>query len=239
MRTPLKSPRARDLRPAAIPAIMGASYSGRPSMTAPLTLVIGTKRFSSWSLRPWLALKKAGAEFDEVEIALRQPDTKTNILAWSPSGKVPCLQHGALKIWDSLAICEYVADLFPDARLWPEDREARAVARAVAAEMHSGFPNLRNACPMDVCIRTPMAELPTEVLVEVERIKALWNECRHRHGEDGPFLFGRFSVADAMYAPVVTRFATYAIKLDKVSKTYCEAVAALPAMQEWRTTACA
>lgn len=206
--------------------------------TASMTLVIGTRRYSSWSLRPWLALKKAGAEFDEVEIALRQPDTKSSILEWSPSGKVPCLVHGPVKIWDSLAICEYAAEIFPAARLWPEDAQARAVARAVSAEMHSGFPNLRNHCPMDVCMRVPMADIPTEVMVEIERIKTVWNECRHRFGEGGPYLFGRFSVADAMYAPVVTRFTTYGIKLDKVSKTYCDAIWALPAMQEWRAMAC-
>jgi glutathione S-transferase len=208
-------------------------------MTPPMTLVIGSKRFSSWSLRPWLALKKAGVEFEEVEIKLRESDTKNRILEWSPSGKVPCLVHGSLKIWDSLAICEYVAELCPKALLWPQGAEARAVARAVSAEMHSGFPALRSTCPMDVCVRTPMTELPPEVLVEVERIKTVWNECRHRYGQGGPFLFGRFSIADAMYAPVVSRFATYAIKLDRVSKTYCEAVWALPAMQEWKTNACA
>ncbi|HSV29938.1 MAG TPA: glutathione S-transferase family protein [Candidatus Omnitrophota bacterium] len=208
-------------------------------MSDSMTLVIGTKRYSSWSLRPWLALKKAGAEFDEVEIALRQPDTKAEILKWSPSGKVPLLVHGDLRIWDSLAICEYVAETFPEAELWPAEREARAVARAISAEMHAGFPNLRNTCAMDVCVRTPLAEIPTDVMVEVERIKAIWNECRHRFGADGPFLFGRFSIADAMYAPVVTRFTTFAIKLDRVSKAYCDAVWDLPAMQEWKHNACA
>lgn len=206
---------------------------------APMTLVIGTRRYSSWSLRPWLALKKAGIAFEEVEIALRQPDTKSQILEVSPSGKVPCLiVNETLKIWDSLAICEYVADKFPEARLWPENAEARAVARAVASEMHAGFPNLRNHCPMDVCMRIPMNDVPPEVLVEVERIKTVWNECRHRFGAEGAFLFGRFSIADAMFAPVVTRFTTYGFKLDKVSKTYCDAIWALPAMQEWRNIAC-
>lgn len=206
--------------------------------SVPMTLVIGSKRYSSWSLRPWLALKKAGADFQEVEIALRQPDTKSQILRHSPSGKVPCLIHGQVRIWDSLAICEYAAELFPKASLWPQGAEARAVARAVSAEMHSGFPVLRERCPMDVCLRTPLADPPTELLVEVERVKTIWNECRHRYGQGGPFLFGRFSVADAMFAPVVTRFTTYALKLDQVSKAYCEAVWALPAMQEWKQTAC-
>ena len=201
------------------------------------TLVIGTKRFSSWSLRPWLAAKMAGVEFDEVLIALRQPETKAEILKHSPSGKVPCLIHGGLAVWDSLAICEYLAELHPT--LWPEGREARAVARAVSAEMHSGFPNLRNVCSMDVGALTPLAEVPPEVQAEVDRIQALWADCRARFGAKagGPFLFGRFSIADAMYAPVVSRFTTFAIKMDSVSQAYCDAIWSLPAMQEWKQTA--
>ena len=205
-------------------------------MPAPMTLVIGTKRFSSWSLRPWLAARMADVEFDEVLITLRQPETKAEILKHSPSGKVPCLIHGALTIWDSLAICEYLAELHPT--LWPEGREARAVARAVSAEMHSGFPNLRNVCSMDVCEITPLAEIPPEVEVEIARIKALWNDCRARFGAGGPFLFGRFSVADAMYAPVVSRFTTFAIPLDPVCQAYSDAIWSLPAMQDWKRAAC-
>lgn len=208
-------------------------------MPAPMTLVIGTKRFSSWSLRPWLAARMAGIEFDEVLIALRQPETKAEILRHSPSGKVPCLLTGALAVWDSLAICEYLAELHPT--LWPEGREARAVARAVAAEMHSGFPNLRNTCSMDMCAVTPLAEVPPEVQAEIDRIQALWNDCRARFGAKagGPFLFGRFSVADAMYAPVVSRFTTFAIALDPVSQAYCDAIWSLPPMQDWKQAACA
>ena len=206
-------------------------------MPANMTLVIGTKRFSSWSLRPWLAAKMAGAEFDEVLIALRQPETKAEILKHSPSGKVPCLIHGGLAVWDSLAICEYLAELHPT--LWPEGREARAVARSVSAEMHSGFPNLRNVCSMDIGAVTPLAEVPPEVQAEVDRIQALWADCRARFGAKagGPFLFGRFSIADAMYAPVVSRFTTFAIKMDAVSQTYCDAIWSLPAMQEWKQAA--
>ena len=209
-------------------------------MPAPMTLVIGTKRFSSWSLRPWLAAKMAGVEFDEVLVALRQPETKAEILKHSPSGKVPCLLSGSLAIWDSLAICEYLAELHPT--LWPEGREARAVARAVAAEMHSGFPNLRNTCSMDMCQVTPLAEVPPEVQAEIDRITALWNDCRARFGAKGaagPFLFGRFSVADAMFAPVVSRFTTFAIPLDPVSQAYCDAIWSLPPMQDWKQAACA
>jgi len=205
-------------------------------MPAPMTLVLGTKRFSSWSLRPWLAAKMAGLAFDEIGVTLRQPETKAEILKHSPSGKVPCLIHGSLTIWDSLAICEYLAELTPG--LWPEEREARAVARAVSAEMHAGFPNLRNACSMDVCQVTPLADIPPEVQAEIQRITALWNDCRKRFGQQGPFLFGKFSIADAMYAPVVTRFTTFALPMDAVSQAYADAIWALPAMQEWKQAAC-
>ncbi|MBX9633621.1 MAG: glutathione S-transferase family protein, partial [Magnetospirillum sp.] len=197
-----------------------------------MTLVIGTKRFSSWSLRPWLAARMAGIPFDEVLIPLRQPETKAEILKYSPSGKVPCLIHDQFAVWDSLAICEYLAEMHPT--LWPEGREARAMARSVAAEMHSGFPNLRNACSMDVCASTPMDPVPPEVAVEIERITALWAQCRSRFGANGPFLFGRFSIADAMYAPVVSRFTTFALPLDPVGQAYCDAIWSLPAMQEWK-----
>ena len=153
-----------------------------------LTLVIGTKRYSSWSLRPWLALKVAGIPFDEVEIALRQPETKAEILKFSPSGKVPLLKDGDLALWDSLAICEYLAERMPS--LWPSDPKARAVARSVAAEMHSGFMPLRRDCPMDVLADLPMAEIPDEVTTELIRIDALWSDCRTRFGAGGDFLFG-------------------------------------------------
>lgn len=199
-----------------------------------VTLIIGTKRFSSWSLRPWLAARMAGLSVTEIEIALRQPDTKTEISKYSPSGKVPCLVHDGLTLWDSLAICEYLAETFPQAGLWPEDRAARAVARAVSAEMHSGFVALRNACSMDMCATTPMQEIPNDVIAEVTRINALWDGCRTRFGAAGPFLFGRFSVADAMYAPVVSRFTTYHLPVTDISRAYCAAIWDLPAMQEWR-----
>lgn len=200
-----------------------------------MKLVIGTKRYSSWSLRPWLALKMAGLGFDEIEIALRQPETKAEILKHSPSGKVPCLLVGDGAVWDSLAICEYAAELAPD--LWPAERDARAVARSVSAEMHSGFQALRNACAMDVCDSLPMAEIPDDVMADIARITALWKDCRARFGAGGQFLFGRFSVADAMFAPVVTRFTTYDLPLDAVSKAYCDAIWALPAMQDWKRDA--
>lgn len=205
-------------------------------MPVPVTLVIGTKRYSSWSLRPWLAARMAGIPFDEVVITLRQPETKAEILKHSPSGKVPCLIHDQLTIWDSLAICEYLAEMHPT--LWPEGRDARAVARAVSAEMHAGFPNLRNACSMDMCATTPLDPVPPEVAAEIERIGTLWTQCRARFGAAGPFLFGRFSIADAMYAPVVSRFTTFAVPLDPVAQAYCDAIWSLPAMQEWKQAAC-
>ncbi|CUW37392.1 putative Glutathione S-transferase [Magnetospirillum sp. XM-1] len=198
-----------------------------------LTLVVGTKRWSSWSLRAWMALAATGAPFRQVHIELRQPDTKETILKWSPSGKIPMLDDGGVKVWDSLAICEYLAERFPEAKLWPEDREARAHARSISAEMHAGFVPLRSACPMDVVEDHPMAEIPDDVKADVARIDAIWSECRTRFGQGGPFLFGAFTNADAMYAPVVTRIRTYSLPVGPVTSAYCDAVMAHPAMQAW------
>lgn len=198
-----------------------------------LVLVIGTRSWSSWSLRPWLALKQAGLPFEEVLIRLRRPESREEILLHSPSGKVPVLKDGGLVIWDSLAICEYVAELACAVPLWPENRGARAVARSVCAEMHSGFPALRQHLSMDVTQRLPLPALPPEAEADVARVQALWNDCRGRFGAGGPFLFGRWSIADAMYAPVVTRFHTFGVPLDPVSAAYVDAALALPAMQEW------
>lgn len=202
-----------------------------------LTLIIGTKRYSSWSLRPWLALKTAGIAFREIEIALRQPETKAEILKHSPSGKVPLLDDDGFKVWDSLAICEYLAERFPAAGLWPDDSRTRAVARAVAAEMHSGFMPLRRDCPMDILADTPMTDISDEVKADVARIDALWTDCRARFGGGGDFLFGRFSIADAMFAPVVTRIQTYHLPVGKVSQAYCDSVMAMAAMAEWSSSA--
>ncbi len=202
-----------------------------------LVLVIGSKRYSSWSLRPWLALKQTGTPFEELVVTLRQPDTKACILQHSPSGKVPLLKHGELIVWESLAICEYLAESWPESGLWPQDRAARAVARSVSTEMHAGFMALRQHLPMDVCALTPMGSLAPEVAADVERIQRIWRDCRSRFGGEGPFLFGRFSIADAMYAPVATRFTTYGVELDTVSRAYVQAIWALPAMQEWKAAA--
>jgi glutathione S-transferase len=200
---------------------------------ARLVLVIGSKRLSSWSLRPWLALKQAGLAFEEVLIELYRPDTRERILAHSPTGKVPLLKDGELKVWDSLAICEYVGELACAVPLWPENRGARAVARAVSAEMHAGFAALRNDLTMDLTRPIGPTAIGPEAKAEIDRVLALWNDCRQRFGAGGPFLFGRWTIADAMYAPVATRFRTYGIHLDPVSAQYVGAVLALPAMQEW------
>ncbi|MBM3597018.1 MAG: glutathione S-transferase family protein [Alphaproteobacteria bacterium] len=198
-------------------------------------IVLGNKNYSSWSLRPWLALKQTGAAFDEIVIPLDEPQTKEQILRHSPSGKVPALVHGSLTVWDSLAICEYLAEQFPAAGLWPVDPAARAVARSAAAEMHSGFVPLRQALPMIVRRTYPAKPLAPDVQENVNRITAIWLDCRTRFGSkaEGPFLFGAFSIADAMYAPVVTRFRTYSVDLTSDAAAYVKAVWETPSMQEW------
>ncbi len=201
-------------------------------------LVIGNKHTSSWSLRPWLALKQAGIAFDEVRINLREPDMKEKILAHSRAGKVPVLWDGDLMIWDSLAILEYVAEKNPGAGLWPADASARAIARAVSAEMHSGFQPLREHCPMKILSSDPKAELPEPVEANIRRIVEIWKDARATFGAGGPFLFGAFSIADAMYAPVASRFKTYVPDLaafgdDGTAAAYIETIFALPAIAAW------
>lgn len=197
------------------------------------TLVIGNKNYSSWSLRPWLAMKMAGVAFEEVLIPLRQNTTAAEIARHSPGGKVPALRHGGLVVWDSIAILEYIAEAFPEARLWPQQREARAIARAVSAEMHAGFAALRTHMPMNIRGSKHGRGRTPEVEKDIRRIVALWEDCRARFGADGPFLFGAFGNADAMYAPVVTRFATYGVALGGTSRAYANAVLGLPPMREW------
>jgi glutathione S-transferase len=209
---------------------------------AGMTLYIGNKNYSSWSLRPWLAMKQAELAFREVLVPLDQPDTRQRILAFSPSGKVPVLEDGPVKVWESLAICEYVAELVPEASLWPGDPVARGYARSIAVEMHGGFAELRRNLPMDIRGRWPERNRQQHCMAEIERVTAIWREARERFGKTGAngkgdFLFGGFTVADAMYAPVTTRFVTYGVKLDPVSSAYVEAVNALPAMREWAEAA--
>ncbi len=200
-----------------------------------MKLVIGNKNYSSWSLRPWLAMKMAGVAFEEVRIALDQPDTKARILRYSPTGKVPCLVDGKLTVWDSLAICEYVNETHASGRLWPAERATRATARAVTAEMHSGFAALRTYLSMDIRARKPArgaeAQRLAGVQADIERIVALWTAALDASG--GPMLFGEFCIADAFYAPVVTRFVTYGVALPPLLQAYSQRVLALPPMREW------
>ena len=201
---------------------------------ADLTIYLGNKNYSSWSLRPWLVLKRTTVAFDEVVIPLYQPGSRETILKFSPSGRLPALHHGEVTVWDSLAICEYLADSFPTFGLWPKDPAARALARAVSSEMHAGFAALREHLPMNVRSSFPNRAPTQEAQADINRIMALWRDCRSRYGEgNGPFLFGDFTIADAMYAPVVSRFRTYRIELERDAQAYCDTVIAWPAMQEW------
>ncbi|MGH8729127.1 MAG: glutathione S-transferase family protein [Burkholderiales bacterium] len=201
-----------------------------------MTLVIGNKNYSSWSLRPWLLLKQAEIAFEEIRIPLYTAESRARILAYSPSGKVPVLLDGDVKVWDSLAIAEYLAERFPEKQLWPEDAEARAQARSISGEMHSGFSNLRTHMSMNCRRHLPGKGRTSDVEREIGRIIEIWENCRARSRE-GPFLFGAFSIADAMYAPVVLRFQTYAVRLPPIASRYAQEILALPAIQQWLTQA--
>jgi glutathione S-transferase len=196
-----------------------------------LTLYVGSKRYSSWSLRPYLALAHTGASFECKTILLDQEDTKSNIAKVSPAGKVPVLHHDGLVVWDSIAICEYVNELFPEAKLWPADRALRAKARSISAEMHAGFAALRREMSMDIGTDLAGKGHTPESLADARRVMAIWREALGASG--GPFLFGTFTIADAMYAPVTTRFVTYGVDLDATCRAYVDAVYALPGMQQW------
>jgi glutathione S-transferase len=194
-------------------------------------LVIGNKNYSSWSLRPWLAMRQAGIAFEEIRIPLYGPDSKQRLAEFSPSARVPALIHDELKIWDSLAICEYLAERH--AGMWPADSAARGVARAVSAEMHSGFVSLRQNMGMNIRKNYAGKGVGPGVLGDIQRILELWVDCRSRFGAGGVFLFGTFSIADAMYAPVTMRFRTYGVAIPANLTPYYEAILALPAMREW------
>jgi glutathione S-transferase len=202
-----------------------------------LKLIIGNKNYSSWSFRPWIAMKVAGIRFDEELVSLDAPDFKSRLTAVSGTGKVPTLIDGEVQVWESLAILEYLAERFPEARLWPSDAAARAHARAISSEMHAGFQALRKACPMNMWRPVIKRDFPADVMANVTRIDTMWSDCRERYGRGGAFLFGAFGAADAMYAPVVARFHTYAIEISAKTKTYMDAVMALPAWSEWTATA--
>jgi glutathione S-transferase len=196
------------------------------------TLYLGNKNYSSWSLRGWLAAKMSGIDFDEVVIPLGEPETSETIRKYSPSGRVPVLHHDGLVVWDSLAIGEYLAGVVRR-QLWPSDAQARAVARSVSAEMHGGFMALRQELPMNIRRSYPEHEISHEVQAEINRITAIWRDCRTRFGKGGPYLFGRLGLADAAYAPVVTRFKTYDVALEGSAADYAAAIHDLPEMKSW------
>lgn len=197
-----------------------------------LTLVIGNKNISSWSMRPWVAAVAFNIPFTEVRLLLDQPDTATNIANYSQAGRVPVLLAGEMTIWDSLAICEYLAEQFPDKHLWPQDVAARAMARSITAEMHSGFAALRNDMSMNIQARLPGRGRTPGAQADIGRICEIWEECLARFGHH-EYLFGDFSIADAFYAPVVTRFKTYGVTLAPALQAYCDRVLAHPAVARW------
>jgi glutathione S-transferase len=198
-----------------------------------LKLVIGNKAYSSWSLRPWILLRHFDIAFEETVIPLDRPDTRNRILEFSPTARVPLLIDGDVAVWESLAIVEYIAELRPDLAIWPRDRQARARARALSAEMHAGFSALRQHCPTQFSRPVRKRELTSEVIADVERIEAAWSDARKGFGEGGPFLFGAFSAADAMFAPVVNRLHTYDIEVGPGTRAYMAAIQDLPAWVEW------
>jgi glutathione S-transferase len=197
------------------------------------TLVIANKSYSSWSLRPWLAMVHFNVPFEEIVIPLDQETTSARIREHSPAGKVPILHHGGITVWESLAILDYLAEAYYDRAWWPADPHAKAHARAIAAEMHAGFGPLRQAMPMNLRKDYSPRDWPDDVAADISRVLSLWRSARQQFGLGGPFLFGDFSVADAMYAPVVTRLRTYAVDLDDTAQAYSDAIFALPAMQRW------
>ncbi len=202
-----------------------------------MRLIIGNKNYSSWSFRPWFAMKAAGIAFEETVISLEASDFKARVTALSPAGRVPVLIDGAVLVWELLAILEYLAEKFPAARLWPTDAGARAHGRAISSEMHAGFVPLRRHLPMNMWRPVKPRLLDDSVKTDVARIDAIWTACRAKFGGDGAFLFGRFGAADAMYAPVVSRFHTYAVEISDTARAYMRAVMALPAYTEWRDAA--
>jgi glutathione S-transferase len=207
-------------------------------MSGKYELIIGDKNISSWSLRPWLAMKAFAIPFTEIPVKLRLPETPADIRRHSPSGKVPALKDGGLVVWDTLAIMEFLAERHPDKPVWPASPEARAIARSISAEMHSGFQALRNECPMDFVNSLPFPEASGNARADIARIVAIWIDCRRRFGGAGPFLFGAFSAADAMYAPVASRFTTYQVDLsefgdDGAAERYRETMMAMPEMLAW------
>jgi glutathione S-transferase len=202
-----------------------------------MKLVIANKNYSSWSLRPWLLLREAGIPFEEVMIRFGEPDFSERVRRYSPVGRVPVLVDGDLTVWDSLAIAEYLAEQFPEKKLWPDARAARARARSICAEMHAGFSHLRSRMPMNCEATLPLGALEVTVLRDIERITEIWRGARGSFGTEGPFLFGRFSIADAYFAPVIWRFVTYATPLPPPAQAYVDTMTNLASMKEWLAAA--
>lgn len=200
-------------------------------------LVVGNKLYSSWSLRPWLVAAHFGFAFEETVIPLDQPDTKEAIRRFSPAGRVPCLVDGDITVWESLAIIEYLAEKAPDQAIWPRDRAARALARSISNEMHAGFLALRKACPMNLRRTFAYRDFGADAARDAVRIVEIWRDARSRYGAGGPFLFGEFTAADAMYAPVVVRFQAYGWPVEPDTRSYMDAVQALPAFVTWAEAA--
>lgn len=200
-----------------------------------LKLILGNKNYSSWSLRPWIAMRHAGIDFEEEVIPLYEPGSREKVLQYSPAGKVPVLIDDGIPIWESLAILEHLAEKFPKAALWPADETARAHGRAISAEMHAGFGALRRHCPMNMRRKRRKLALTPDVAEDVRRIEVIWTDSRERFGSSGPFLLGPFSIADAMYAPVVSRFFSYDIGVGAAAEAYMVAMMSLPAWKEWET----
>ncbi len=198
-----------------------------------LHLIIGNKNYSSWSLRPWLVLKEFNIDFEEIKIPLYQAQSKQELLKYSPAGKVPVLHHGDIQMWDSLAICEYLADHHPELALWPEDKKQRALARSISHEMHSGFFELRNQLPMNCRTQIAIKQVDPALQEEVDRICGIWRDCREQFADYGIFLMGEFSIVDAMFAPIVLRFKSYGIKVGEKERLYMDAILALDSIQEW------
>jgi glutathione S-transferase len=203
----------------------------------PLRLAIANKNYSSWSMRPWVLLTQAGIAFDEIQLKFSDEGSVPGVEAYSPTRQVPVLMVDGEPVWDSLAICETTAELFPDKRLWPADARARRIARSICAEMHAGFRNLRGAMPMNIRSSLPGKGMSVAVQKDIDRIVEIWESCRARYARGGELLFGQFTIADAYYAPVATRFLTYAVTLPGAAQRYADALLALPAVREWMAQA--